>query len=143
MPCPLLSTLNALKYLSAKYEDASLGWSQQALQQVRRVVDEGVQVQWMEFDSFLAWQLMCDQADTQSQVQVHPHILDTAMQHLHFLRATAPDAAPHAHGESPGSTADDAKGFERLFQGKGIHRFKEAKALLQSSDVEALSFMGT
>ena len=60
LPNPLLSTLNAIKYLMTRYDDDTLGWNAQALSQLRRVVDEGVQVQWMECDSFLSWQVMCD-----------------------------------------------------------------------------------
>ena len=144
LPNPLLSTLNAIKYLTTRYDDATLGWNAQALSQLRRVVDEGVQVQWMECDSFLSWQVMCDQADAQSQVQVHPHILDTAMKYVHYLRATVPPPSHDAGQEdSLMAGAEHARGFEKLFQGKGVHRFREARQLLQSSDIEALTLLAT
>ena len=139
LPCPILSTVNAVKYLSTKYDDEKTEWNSQGKAQLQRVLSEGLQVQWVECDSFLEWQLMCDQADTQSQVQVQTHILDTAMKYLHYLRATTP--APATDAEQESSTRPDAasaRGFEALFQGKGIHRFREAKQLLQSSEVEAL-----
>ena len=90
LPCPLLSTFNALRYLSTRFDDEGTRWNAGGKSQLRRVIEEGVQVEWMECDSFLSWQVMCDQADAQTQVQVHPHILDTAMKYVHYLRASFP-----------------------------------------------------
>ena len=51
---------------------------------------------------------------------------------------------PATDAEKGCSTQADAasvRGFEALFQGKGVHRLREAKQLLQSSDVEALTVL--
>ena len=138
LPCPLLSTFNALKYLATRIGDQGIQWNAMASSQLRRVMEEGVQVEWMELDSFLSWQVMCDQADAQTQVQVQPHILDTAMKYVHYLRASFPSEEA---GEDTILVAGtrEARGFENLFQGKGVHRFQEARQLLQTSDIGALT----
>ena len=43
LPCPLLSTFNAMKYLAIRYEDSAIRWNSMALSQLRRVMEEGVQ----------------------------------------------------------------------------------------------------
>ena len=56
MPCPCLSTFNALKYLQEKPEkmaNANAG----AKAQMEKIWTHGVQVEWMRCASLLEWQL--------------------------------------------------------------------------------------
>ena len=56
LPCAALSTVNALRWLETN-PGKLVGGDPKALAQIKRVLDEGVQVEWMEFSSFLEWPL--------------------------------------------------------------------------------------
>ena len=124
LPCPALSTFNALKFLHAHPEALAKAESR-AKAQMERVISKGVQVEWLECESFLQWQLHVETSSVQQSVQVAPHVIDTALKYLTFCSSAQAVAA----GEQ---SLDD--GFTKYLQGKSAHRLKEAKTLLNNSE---------
>ena len=53
LPCPLLSTCNALKMIQKKWDEVKNGGEPQALKEIERVFEKGVQVEWMEFEDYM------------------------------------------------------------------------------------------
>jgi len=104
--------------------------------QIQRIHEEGVQVEWREFDSFLEWQLHVEGASVQASVQVSSHVLDTSLKYLQFLRS--PLASLQDQNEVKTSKQlDDV--FAALSQGKaGIHRLPDAKTLLNTTEPSVL-----
>ena len=92
-----------------------------------------IQVEWVECESFLQWQLHVETSSVQASVQVMPHVLDTAMKYLTFCRSPAASAAD----------ATEGRGVDELFgtylQGKSVHRLKEAKTLLHACEPNVLA----
>ena len=125
LPCPALSTFNALKYLQA-HPEALAKSEPRAKAQMARIFSKGVQIEWLECESFLHWQLHVETSSVQASVQVAPHIVDTALKYLAFC-----SSAPAAQDVSEQSLDE---GFSRYLQGKSSHRLKEAKTLLNSSE---------
>ena len=69
------------------------------------VFDQGLQVEWIEFQTVLEWMLYIEGASVQASVMVQPHIVDTAIMYVHFLSST--QALPWAgsqldKGSAPG-----------------------------------------
>ena len=56
LPCPALSTMNALRYLEQKPEALSHG-QPRAIARIERIFQKGAQVEWLECETFLQWQL--------------------------------------------------------------------------------------
>ena len=69
LPCSSLSTFNALKYLQEKPEELARA-EPGAKEAMEKIFHTGVQVEWMEFATFLEWQLYVESASVQSTVQV-------------------------------------------------------------------------
>ena len=67
--------------------------------QISKVLESGVQVEWMECRSFLQWQLAQESAVVQASVAVQPHVVDTAMKFASFLRS--PLAQPQGQEGQP------------------------------------------
>ena len=51
----------------------------QAVAELEKIFCNGVQVEWLEFDNFLSWQLYCEAGAIQTSVQVTAHVIDTAL----------------------------------------------------------------
>ena len=85
LPCPALSSCNALKVLQntrGELDDSnSNGDVRLALE---RVFDEGLQVEWLEFQDYMSCMVYYEGAAVQGEVLVKPHIIDTAMLFLAF-----------------------------------------------------------
>ena len=126
MPCPCLSTLNALKYLQEKPEkmaNANAG----AKAQMEKIWTHGVQVEWLGCASLLEWQLHVESSSVQASVVVLPHVIDTALKFLTFCNSR------QASGEDASDqTLDQA--FQKFLPGQSIHRFTAAKTLLCSTE---------
>ena len=82
LPCPLLSSCNALKVLQTpgKLDGAPKG----VRVELERVFKEGLQVEWQEFPDYVSYMVYYEGAAVQGEVLVKPHILDTAMLFLGF-----------------------------------------------------------
>ena len=124
LPCPALSTFNALKYLQA-HPDLMAKAEPRAKAQMERVISKGVQVEWLECESFLQWQVHVETSSVQASVQVSPHVIDTALKYLTFCSS--------AQAVAPGKQSLD-EGFTNYLQGNRAHRLKEAKTLLNNSE---------
>ena len=57
-----------------------------AIAGINHVFWEGLQVEWLECEQFLAWQLVCEQSAMQMQAQCSPHILGAAVQYVQSLK---------------------------------------------------------
>ena len=135
LPSPALSTMNALRYLEGKpslLADAE----PRAKAQMEKVFTRGVQIEWLECESFLQWQLHVETASVQQSVQVAPHIVDTALKYLTFCNG--PQASAEGMTEQ---RVDEA--FAKYLQGKSSHRLKEAKTLLNSSEAAVIGEFAT
>ena len=128
LPCPALSTFNALRFLHA-HPEALAKAEPRAKAQMARVCSKGVQVEWLECESFLQWQLHVETSSVQQTVQVGPHVIDTALKYLTFCSSAQAVAAGQGVGEQ-----SLGEGFTRYLQGKHAHRLKEAKTLLNNSE---------
>jgi len=54
LPCPALSTMNALRYLEGHPEVVAKG-EPRARTRLEKVFAKGVQVEWLECETFLQW----------------------------------------------------------------------------------------
>ena len=86
LPCPALSTFNALRYLQG-HPEAMAKAEARAKAQMEKIFTKGVQVEWIECTSFLQWQLHVETSSVQASVQVQPHIVDTALKYLTFCNS--------------------------------------------------------
>ena len=134
LPCCALSTVNALRWLES-HEDKLVRGDPKAVAQIKRIHEEGVQVEWIQVSSFVEWQLHVEGAAVQASVQVGAHILDTAIKYLSFMRG--PFASMQGQSETTTKKELDA-GFMALQQGKCAHRLRDAKVLLQSTETSVL-----
>ena len=142
LPCPALSTVNALRWLEQKRDQLKEKGDFRAIQQIERIFNRGVQVEWIECESFLQWQLYVETSSVQASVQVAPHVLDTAMKYLTFCRS--PRAACLGAEPSDGDDLTEGKvdeKFGQYLQGKSVHRLKEAKTLLRACSPSVLVAM--
>ena len=57
LPCPALSTVNALRWLEANPDFLKSKGNNEAIAQIKKIHEKGVQVEWVEYESFLQWQL--------------------------------------------------------------------------------------
>ena len=142
LPCPALSTVNALRWLEQKRDQLKEKGDVRAIQQIERIFNRGIQVEWIECESFLQWQLYVETSSVQASVQVAPHVLDTAMKYLTFCRS--PRAACLGAEPSDGDDLTEGKvdeKFGKFLQGKSVHRLKEAKTLLRACSPSVLVAM--
>ena len=76
-----------------------------------------MQVEWLECSSFLQWQLYVETSSVQVQVQVHPHIIDTALKYLTFCHSrTAPGGDSSSASKQDGVALD--KAYLKFYQEK-------------------------
>ena len=83
--------------------------------QMARVISKGVQVEWLECESFLQWQLHVETSSVQQTVQVGPHVIDTALKYLTFCSSAQAVAADRDVGEQ---SLDES--FAIYLQGKAL-----------------------
>lgn len=57
-----------------------------AVEAMLAIEEKGLQVEWLEFSSFMAWMLYLESAAVQTIVQVMPHVIDTALMYITYLR---------------------------------------------------------
>ena len=69
MPCPCLSTLNALKHLE-KHPEKMVNANAFAKAQMEKIWTHGVQVEWLGCASLLEWQLHVETSSVQAAVAV-------------------------------------------------------------------------
>ena len=86
LPCPFLSTCSALKVIEKK-KDIAVDCDPRAWKDIQRVLEKGVQVEWVEFDDYMSYMIYCEGIAVQSDVVVKPHILDTALMFLGFCKS--------------------------------------------------------
>ena len=82
LPCPWLSSANALKVLQSPGRLDSAHSNVRA--ELERVFQEGVQVEWSEFPDYMSYMVYYEGAAVQGEVNLKPHIIDTAMLYLGF-----------------------------------------------------------
>ena len=165
IPCPLLSTCNALKALQTQ-RDKLQGCDKRVVQEMQRVFDQGLQVEWQEFGDYLAFMLYYEGAAVQGDVVVKPHVLDTALLFLGFCTSKRGRALQvKAVGESAGNDAADSStdvldseeknltwalgegakvledAFVKSLTGKAAHRFYDCRKILRNTQMEVLSFL--
>eukprot|EP00974_Lingulodinium_polyedra_P012774 1237996-Lingulodinium_polyedra.AAC.1 len=112
-----------------------------------KVINEGIQVEWQESEDFMAWMLMMEQAAVQTDIQVKPHICDTAILYRQFGRSPLVVAALikefgqqgdfEASLVGPGAKLVEGM-FAANFKGKAIHRMTDAKRMLKNSEPAVL-----
>ena len=139
LPCPALSTFNALRYLQG-HPEAMAKAEAKAQAQMEKVFMRGVQVEWMECATFLQWQLHVETSSVQASVQVQPHIVDTALKYLTFCnsaQALGRDTSSSKGQDTSEKTLDEA--FGQYLQGKSSHRLAAAKTLLSSTEPSVIA----
>ena len=94
LPCPFLSTCTALKMLK-KRNFAAEGSEPHAVKDTERVLEMGIQVEWMEFDDYMSYMIYCEGVAVQSEVVVKPHILDIVLMFLGFCKVSADGLCRH------------------------------------------------
>ena len=139
LPCPALSTINALRYLQGNPQ-AMAKAEPTAKAQMEKIFMRGVQVEWLECESFLQWQLHVETSSVQATVQVHPHVVDTALKYLTFcnsVQSQGSDPSSSRGQDMSGKTLDDA--FSKFLQGKAAHRLAAAKTMLGSTEISVIA----
>ena len=139
LPCPTLSTFNALRYLQG-HPEAMANAEPRAKAQMEKIFMKGVQVEWIECASFLQWQLHVETSSVQASVQVQPHIVDTALKYLTFCnsaRSQGGDPSSSKGQDTSDKTLDDA--FSKFLQGKATHRLAAAKTVLSSTEPSVIA----
>ena len=166
LPCPLLSTFNAVKVLTRNGFKELEEWcgngaaDAAAVADMRRLVDGGSQVEWKEFPSYTSYMLSIESASAQADVSLKPHLADTAMLYVQFCmsqegaailvsskQTRAVDGMPALEGAPAADTfnaclsrsckpLDDA--FLSHMQGSNKHRFGDAMRFLRRTDMAAL-----
>ena len=142
LPCPWLATCNALKILAMNSE-----WKKdadpRAVSDIEMVLEDGVQVEWVDMDSYMDYMLYCEGAAVQQAVSVAPHIVDTAMMFLTYLSGRQAQSLntgnPEVSGaalavalSSHGQAIHDAF-LAKMSGGSKVHRMQDMKALLTCS----------
>ena len=141
LPCPALSTFNALRYLQ-NHPEAMAKAEPRAKAQMERIWTKGVQVEWFECESFLQWQLHVETASVQASVQVAPHIIDTALKYLTFCNSSqAAGAVTSSSKDQDPCEQNLDSAFSKYLQGNSSHRLKEAKTLLNSSEPSVIAMI--
>ena len=172
LPCPFLSTCNALKALE-KSPDKMKAAEARAIKDMQTVFNTGVQVEWVEFEDYVDFMIYYEGVAVQGDVVVKPHILDTALMFLSFCStkraralhaqtmgsAGSAAADPFDDTEIFGVSAEDnvdvvhcalgdgAKvledAFLRAMTGKAKHRLKDAKYVLRNTETEVINFVAS
>ena len=107
LPCPALSTFTALKYLQ-RHPKAMANADDRAKSQMEKIFTRGVQLEWIESESFLQWQWYVESSSVMAMEQVQPDIIDTALKYLWFRVAAS---SSKGQGESDSDSTlemDDA-----------------------------------
>ena len=168
LPCFCLSTSNAVKFIMARPENR-VDAHPKALSEMQSAWDDGTQIEWIEFKSFLEYQIYHNETNLQSEVCVKPHIADVAIiwwqfcispQAMAILSATASWATEGAPGSDAGSplSADNPDAviraslstrgkdvdvaFASFMQGKAVHRLARAKQLLRHTSFSVILQIG-
>ena len=149
LPCPILSSCNALKVLQ------SPGKLDGAHSKVRlelgRVFKDGLQVEWQEFPDYVSYMVYYEGAAVQGEVLVKPHIIDTAMLFLGFCGSRRGRALQL---QAAAASADGAKGTSTSQAPEGIVAFgaddraiaaAEARGSggIKTTDPEAAEILGS
>ena len=92
LPCPLLSTCNALKFLQGSPATLLAG-GPKVVQDIERVFDQGLQVEWREFEDYLAFMIYYEGAAVQGDIVIKPSLVDTTLLFLGFF--AHPSVAVH------------------------------------------------
>ena len=103
-----------------------------AIQQMENIFKKGVQVEWIECESFLQWQLLVETLSVQASVQVAPHVLDTAMKYLNCCRsprAVCLGAAPDDNDNPCLTYGKVNEMFSKYLQRKSAHHLNYVKNL--------------
>lgn len=133
------SSCNAIRLLFGKgFQDCE----PKAKQQMEQVCTEGVQVEWIECDSFMAFMIEMEQASVQAEgTTLSRHIADTAALFVSWVvspevyRAFVRDAEAVSPETPPkkivkevlsGSGANLEAVFQKFTNGKGVARMKAA-----------------
>ena len=98
--------------------------------------------------------LYCEGSAVQAEVALSPHIVDTALMYLHFLKSPKVQGmvsgeVQHDEGQSVieaalgtmGPAIDEA--FGQYLRGKGSHRFKDCKHMLRTTELAVLDRVAT
>ena len=102
LPCPALSSCNALTVLQSKGELDDSNSNRDVRLALQRVFDEGLQVEWQEFPDHMTYMVYYEGAAVQGEVLVKPHIIDTAMLFLAFCNSQRGRALQMKARESDG-----------------------------------------
>ena len=107
LPCPLLSSCNAIKVLQGpgKLDGAH----KKVRAELERVFNDGLQVEWQEFADYMSYMVYYEGAAVQGEVLVKPHILDTALLFLGFCASKRGRALQLQTAAAKGSGTNDAK----------------------------------
>ena len=168
LPCPFLSTFNAIKMLVKDgFEDLEKQCSDGtadpiAVEDMKRLVERGTQAEWKEFPSYTAYMLSMEGASWQADVSLKPHLADTAMLYVQFCMSEegsallAKKSPPGCDAGVPGASQDTVsvadnlqqalrgsskdvdEAFLQHMQGSSKHRFADAMRFLRRTDVIAL-----
>ena len=79
LPCPALSLTVALHAVASRETEGP------KLPEIKRVLAAGVQVEWVEFGSFLEWQLYMEEASVQSEVPGENNSFGDVTRETYFL----------------------------------------------------------
>jgi hypothetical protein len=123
--------------------------------------ENGWQVEWKHFDTYLDFMLYCEDAQAQTQVEMSVHLVDTCFMFLTYILSPSvseqlaragglnADESAQSGGRSEIldfslSSCDAAKAAEETFISKmsgkgGSHRFKECKKVLGATEITVLS----
>ena len=141
LPCPSLSTFNALKHLQDHPKEMAEA-EPRAKAQIEKIFKTGVQVDWTECQSFLQWQLQVEASAAQGSVHVAPHVVDTALKYLRFCHRTDAQGGVPASSQGQGTgdkTLDEA--FLKLLPGRAHNRLLSAKAMLSSTEPAVIAVL--
>ena len=118
LPCPMLSSCNALKVLQSpgKLDGAHI----KVRLGLERVFKDGLQVEWQEFPDYMSYMVYYEGAAVQGEVLVKPHIIDTAMLFLGFCGSKRGRALQL---QAAAASGDGAKGTGNSQAPEGIVAF--------------------
>jgi hypothetical protein len=118
LPCPMLSSCNALKVLQSpgKLDGAHSN----VRLELERVFKDGLQVEWQEFPDYMSYMVYYEGAAVQGEVLVKPHIIDTAMLFLGFCGSKRGRALQL---QAAAASGDGAKGTGNSQAPEGIVAF--------------------
>jgi hypothetical protein len=147
LPCPFLSTSNALKINAAKgFKTQWKDFSISAAQGHRDVIEYGLQVEWVECPNIFVWIERMASSAMQKQVCMKHHLVDTSLLYATFfsspLAMKAVADAQSACSSATLSTCNANKAIDAAFMALSsegtIHRFAESKKLLRASTMPVL-----